>query len=123
MSAAVATKPDSKTETAKTQAPEVPAPFTPPTVTLGEPVVFYKDGQRATGNGEAAQVLGVSTSGRSATLKLYNGKYQTGVRHIDDPGLQDSEELRQNGAWEFTDMRKRADALEERVKALEQALK
>lgn len=67
-------------------------------------------------------------SDRSIDVKDPLGTARGGVRHVDDPILRRSEELRrQYGAWDFTDETKmlrssksQYDALEKRVKALEE---
>lgn len=67
---------------------------------------------------------------RSIDVKDPFNMARGGVRHVSDPMLQRSEELRkQYGAWDFTDeaksVRENADrlaALEKRIKSLEELL-
>jgi len=77
-------------------------PFDMPSVSLGETVVYWPGGVRETGRAEVGDVIGISPTGRSVNLRLARGESKYGVRHINDTRLKENDEMRSEGAWEFT---------------------
>jgi hypothetical protein len=76
-----------------------------PTVSLGQPVIFYPDGTPIKRSGRPLALGFVTQKGRrSITLRMPDGTAKMGVRHVGDPKLQmGAGDQRENGAWDFTD--------------------
>lgn len=100
------------------------AAYTMPKPAIGQPVMWFPSGTRQT-RGEVVFVI--RAGNRNIVVQRAGGICEEGVRHIDDPKLQLSEEQRIGGAWDFTDDAKNIVAyatkladLEARVKYLEE---
>jgi len=101
--------------------------FTMPKPHIGQTVVWYPSSERS-GRSEVAFV--VKASHRNVVLRMASGLPRETVCHVDDPKLKTSADIRENGAWDFTDEGKTikqllADvaALQAKVKTLEELMK
>ena len=88
------------------------AAFTMPKPCLGECVTWYPDANKQL-PGEIAFVLRVGH--RNIVLQVASGTVRETVYHIDDPKLQISADIRESGAWGFTESHKKALANEKRL--------
>lgn len=94
-----------------------------PEVEIGDVVRFWPDGQRNKSRGELGSCFSISQNGRNINIRiLSSGQARYGVRHIDDPRLNDNQEMRAEGAWEHGTTYLKIKALEEKVAKLEAAL-
>jgi hypothetical protein len=101
--------------------------FTMPKPHIGQTVVWYPSAERS-GRSEVAFV--VKASHRNVVLRMASGLPRETVCHVDDPKLKTSADIRESGAWDFTDEGKtiaaiKADvaALQAKVKTLEELMK
>ena len=84
------------------QGPEQPKPFKMETPFFGQMVLFYPDGAKTARKPVVAHVYSASRSGQSVQLqKVGSTEVNYSVRHVDDPRLRESEDQRQEGAWDF----------------------
>lgn len=95
------------------------ATYVPPEHGVGTHVRFYPSGTRS--NRPDVGVI-VRTNGRTCTIQLVSGAYKTAVRFIDDPRLEQGDEIRAMGAWDFTEEHMILGSLRDRVVALEKRL-
>lgn len=98
--------------------------WAPPRVLAGQVVEFYPYGQR---NGRTTLAQVKRCKGRTCTVRdLETGKIYQSCRHVDDPKLAISDDLRQDGGWDFTeDERQRQAELQDfrdRLRILEGAV-
>lgn len=97
-------------------------PFLMPRPQRGSSLIFYVHGSK----GDSPEIGFVTKIGAKAiVLQLASGLVMEGVRHVDDPRLQDGISQRENGAWDFTedartliDLKKRVCDLEAKLSAL-----
>jgi len=93
--------------------------FQMPGVLAGETVSWYTHGTRKTNlHPQLAIVLKVDR--RSVKLKtLVSERILEACRHVDDPRLAISSDMREDGAWEYSPAHKFRSQLEMRVSQLE----
>jgi len=86
--------------------------FTPPSISAGMQVIWYRHGVRR----ESDSIVGfmLHKGRRTSQIFLINGRRVDAVRHIDDPKLQLNADQREAGAWDFTEGHK--DYIEHRQK-------
>jgi hypothetical protein len=101
--------------------------FTMPKPHIGQTVVWYPSAERS-GRSEVAFV--VKASHRNVVLRMASGLPRETVCHVDDPKLKTSADIRESGAWDFTDEGKtiaahkaNVEALQAKVKTLEELMK
>jgi hypothetical protein len=94
--------------------------FTMPKPHIGQTVVWYPSAERS-GRSEVAFV--VKASQRNVVLRMASGLPRETVCHVDDPKLKTSADIRESGAWDFTDERKTIAALKANVEALQAKVK
>lgn len=93
--------------------------FEMPKVSVGDPVQFWPRGIRTTDRGEVGTVFGVGRNGRTINIRvLATGQARFGIRHIDDPRLTENQEVRAEGAWEYSELHLRIDSLEKSLATL-----
>lgn len=108
----------------------------PPTQEAGDPVEQYKMPRPCEGMAVLFFKYGtkdqprppeiafvIKPGGRAITLRAASGVYLDGVRHVNDPKLAISSDLRAEGAWDFTDEHYRMERLEKEVAELKTLLK
>jgi hypothetical protein len=93
--------------------------FTMPKPHIGQTVVWYPSAERS-GRSEVAFV--VKASHRNVVLRMASGLPRETVCHVDDPKLKTSADIRESGAWDFTDERKQQLASDAKVVALAAAV-
>lgn len=102
----------------------VPPRYQMPKVGLGETVVFYRDGKLTTGQGEAGIVVKVHSTARAVDVRLLaSGVAFYAVRHHTDPRLEESEEIRKGGCWEFGEIKLAVLQLQEEMRELKAVAK
>ncbi len=89
--------------------------FKMPVPQPGQSVMWYANGDR-TGKREVCWVLRVGS--RNVELRPASGLTRPGVFHIDDPRIRQSEDIRKDGGWDFTDKDKLDDARDKKLEAL-----
>jgi hypothetical protein len=94
--------------------------FTMPKPHIGQTVVWYPSAERS-GRSEVAFV--VKASHRNVVLRMASGLPRETVCHVDDPKLKTSADIRESGAWDFTDEGKTIAALKANVEALQAKVK
>ena len=98
--------------------------FKMPTVELGVPVKWYKNGE-IDGNPPLLAFVERATN-RALVLRLSDGSKRETVRHIDDPKLRLGITQRDSGAWDYSDWyletKKFHEELCERLHALESSV-
>jgi hypothetical protein len=94
--------------------------FTMPKPHIGQTVVWYPSAERS-GRSEVAFV--VKASQRNVVLRMASGLPRETVCHVDDPKLKTSADIRESGAWDFTDEGKTIAALKANVEALQAKVK
>jgi hypothetical protein len=99
------------------------APFSPPHLRIGDMVYWYHDALSCTNPclGWVSQPPGVSTINIIVFTPFVGFQEKPSVRHRDDPGLQESVEWRQWGAWEYapqTAQMKKLDTMTAQIASL-----
>lgn len=104
---------------------EAPPAYQMPPVRIGQPILFFRYGER---DGKLP-FMAYCMERKSSTIKLktVDGALFTAVRHIDDPRLKESPEQRKDlGAWDYTDEERAEEAwkakVNDRLAALERQL-
>jgi len=113
-----------------TQDREIAAAFTPPRVTIGQPVIVWEKGVRG-GDRYPGTIIadnftkspeGETVVNRNATIVLVNGSLLRNIPHVDDPKLNWNYAIRSSGAWEVApydiEKEKRIEAMLASVKGM-----
>jgi hypothetical protein len=93
-----------------------------PAIEAGHDVDYYEPTMNASRK-VIGFVLKVSNSRRSVTVYVPStGKIMQLVRHLSDPKLNESDDHRENGAWDYSPRHWEVQALAQRIEVLEKAL-
>ena len=79
-----------------------PATYVMPKIGVGQRVLFYSQGTKETGRLPSMAFV-KKVHGRSIVLQTFDGSAFTSAPHVSDPRLKDNPDLRQEGAWDYTD--------------------
>lgn len=104
--------------------------FKAPAVPFGSPVILWPRGVRGTSKSEAMIGWAMRSNGTATSIFAVDqhGGFRVWeqARHIDDPTLKRSSDIRAEGGWDFTEFdkleRERRDDIDKRLSALETAL-
>lgn len=79
-----------------------PPAYVMPSVGLGQRVLVYSQGTKDNGKQPAIGHVR-KVYGRTAVIQTYDGNFYGTIPHITDPRLKDNPDLRQEGAWDYTE--------------------
>lgn len=88
----------------------------------GMAVLFYKYGTKDQPRPPEIAFV-IKPTGRAITVRTASGIYLDGIRHVSDPKLALSPDMRSEGAWDFTNEHYRMERLEKEVAELKTLLK
>lgn len=93
--------------------------FQAPQPNIGEVVMWYRNGKKDASPPSAMIVVKINQNARTChLLPMGSGELLHAIRHVTDPRLKESEELRKEGAWDFSEEKYQIAELKKKVEAL-----